>query len=149
VVSCFYSDHTGVLWLSTRYGGLHKAVFPGNSFSHQILKPNSSKPGENEVRAMFEDSSGRIWIAAKSGGLYVYRDGEPVKGIFTNLDQNALGSIYTIKEDRRGIIWIGTKGQGLFRAEPADAARSKFHLVRYVHNPADNSSISSNMIYSV
>jgi ligand-binding sensor domain-containing protein/AraC-like DNA-binding protein/anti-sigma regulatory factor (Ser/Thr protein kinase) len=146
VVSAF-SDNKGVLWLSTRNGGINKAVFSGNNFNHHVLVQNSTNRLENEVRAIHEDSDGKIWITTKIGDLYVYQSNRLIANVIDS--EEKLGTIYTIKETRNGIIWIGTKGQGLIKATPINDERTKYKIKRFVNDPQDLESLSNDHIYSI
>ncbi|RRN76747.1 hypothetical protein EIM50_23115, partial [Pseudoxanthomonas sp. SGD-10] len=143
-----YSDKKGVLWFSERNGGIYKAVFSPGNFNHKQLVPNSANKYENEVRALFQDSDGKVWISNKFGKLYVYRNGTERINVLGGY-KGTLGSIYCIIEDRNKNIWIGTKGQGLIRLQPRDAGRLTYSISRYENNPNDLTSISNNQIYSV
>lgn len=147
VIISAFADNKGVLWLSTRNGGINKAVFSGNNFNHHVLVENPTNRLENEVRAIHEDSDGKIWITTKIGDLYVYQNNRLIANIIDS--EEKLGTIYTIKETRNGIIWIGTKGQGLIKATPINNERTKYKIKRFVHDPKDLESLSNDHIYSV
>ncbi len=144
-----YSDRTGVLWFCARNGGINKAIFSPGNFNHTQLVENTSNRFENEVRALFQDSDGKIWITNKFGGLYVYKNGtKEAVNVLDDYKQN-LGSIYCITEDRNKNIWIGTKGQGLIQLQPVDNNRTRYTVLRYENNPNDLTSISNNQIYTI
>ncbi|TKB96247.1 hybrid sensor histidine kinase/response regulator transcription factor [Pedobacter cryophilus] len=149
VVTTVFSDKTGVLWLSTRFGGINKAIFTGNNFQHQQLEPQSLKRYDNEVRAIYEDSKKRIWVASKIGNLYVFDKGKKIQNIFKNISTAKIGSIYAIKESKNGIIWIGTKGQGLLMAKPLNKERTSYEVTRFLNDKKDSNSLSSDMIYAI
>ncbi len=146
-----YSDPTGVLWLSTRFGGIHKFIFPANNFLHQQLVPDSKNRYDNEVRALYEDSQQRIWMSTKIGQLYVFKGRKRIsdKELLINITSDKIGSVYTIRETKDGEIWLGTKGQGLVVLTPQDKKRTKYVANRYLESVNDKNSISSNMIYSI
>src|SRR5690606_104587 len=100
---------------------------------------------DNEIRALLQDSDGKIWITNKRGEVYFHKDGD-VK-VFTK--KQVPGSIYCITEDRHKNIWMGTKGYGLIKLEPENEQRTKYKIVRYEHDPEDLTSLSSNQIYNI
>lgn len=140
-----FSDRNGVLWMSTREGGVNKISFFKENFKHQRLVDHASSRFQNEVRSLFQDASGRVWITNKKGDIYFYKGGN-----YQRLENNEVkGSIYCITEDRRNNIWIGTKGNGLFKLEPKDAKGEAFNYTQYKYDPKDIRSLSSDHIYSI
>src|SRR5690606_33956671 len=144
-VVAVYSDKKGVLWFCTRNGGVNKATFFSDNFRHTRLVDAAPDRFDNEIRALLQDSDGKIWITNKRGEVYFHRDGE-VK-VFTK--KQVPGSIYCITEDRHKNIWMGTKGYGLIKLEPENEQRTKYKIVRYEHDPEDLTSLSSNQIYNI
>ena len=140
-----YTDKNGVLWLCTRNGGIHKVSFFSDIFQHRRLVSSTPNQFDNEVRAFLQDSDGKIWITTKSGEVYFYKDG------VTQVWQHGpiTGSIYCIVEDRQKNIWIGTKGFGLIKLQPENELRTAYKAIRYVHDPNDVNSLSSNQVYSI
>lgn len=149
IVTAFYPDRTGILWLSSIDGGLNKIIFPENNFKHNLLVNDIQNKSENEVRTLFEDSKGRMWIGTKAGRLYVFKNGVRENGIFSGISGSEIGSVYSITEGRDGTMWFGTKGKGLIMARPLNKERSRYSLTRYLSDPGNKYSLSSNMVYSV
>ncbi|MCD8540360.1 MAG: hypothetical protein LRY55_11800 [Leadbetterella sp.] len=145
-IASAYSDRKGVLWFSTRNGGINKVVFSPNNFQYKQLVKNSVNKYDNEVRALFQDSDGKIWITSKMGKLYVYKNEEIVNVIEP---AQKIGSIYSITEDRNKNIWIGTKGDGLVKLTPLNDKRLRYKISRYRHNPGDITSLSNDQIYAI
>ena len=142
-VACFEVDRSGVLWMSTAQRGLERVTVISPKV--EVIDPptrSEDNLAASEVRAILRDSKDNVWVATKSRELYLYSPDmqtcRPVRGNF--------GVIYTIFEDRDGYIWLGTKGDGLVRMGPdADPGTVR----RYRHNPASNSSLSSDDVYSI
>ncbi|MEM1270771.1 MAG: two-component regulator propeller domain-containing protein, partial [Bacteroidota bacterium] len=61
----------GYLWLGTR-GGLTR--YDGARFRHFTVA-NTPQLTSNEIRELFVDSSGVLWIGTYGGGLVRYADG--------------------------------------------------------------------------
>ncbi len=140
-----YSDKKGVLWFCTRNGGVNKATFFSDNFRHNRLVNSFPNQFDNEIRAILQDSDGKIWITNKRGEVYFHKNGD-VKV----LDNNQIpGSIYCITEDRHKNIWMGTKGYGLIKLVPENEQRTKYKVFRYQNDPRDIGSLSSNQIYNI
>ncbi|MCP4994989.1 MAG: histidine kinase, partial [Gammaproteobacteria bacterium] len=76
--------------------------------------------GHNNIRSMYEDSSGQVWI----GYLGRLDRFEPETGRFTHYQHNPAnpkglinGSVRSIAEDQAGMLWIGTTA-GLQKFNP-------------------------------
>lgn len=62
---------------------------------------------DNEVRALLEDSKGRVWIGTVNGLVVFEQDG--TRTVFDERSSNLPDNyIIALSEDRRGRIWIGT-----------------------------------------
>ena len=148
-VSTKYFDPSGILWLSTTDGGIQKVIFQQDSFQQQQLVSNAFNALQNEVRALYTDKNGRLWMASKSGELNIFRNGLVVRNVFPNFDIKKIGLVYTILEDSKGNIWLGTKGNGLYKATPIDISHSSYTVKQFKNSRKDSKSISSDLIYSV
>ncbi|WP_418991139.1 two-component regulator propeller domain-containing protein [Alistipes sp.] len=132
-----------VLWLSTYYErGLRKAVLlrqPADVFTLDSQSPTGLS---GEVRALMNDSRGRMWVGTRDGELICYEAGyKPVYRMPSNP-----GMIYALEEDTAGNIWVGTKGEGLYRLRPEGRGYAVRH---YAHSPSDDYSLNNDQIYSV
>jgi ligand-binding sensor domain-containing protein len=88
----------------------------------RYLKSRKSDFNEQtiDIRKIFQDSDGRIWIATKYDGLYTAtrteNDWHFVSHIRQRNNANAIASeeINDVFEDRSAVIWIGTKTDGVY-----------------------------------
>ena len=143
-------DKNGILWMSTYERGLEKVIFQANDFNPSLLDSTKSSRAANEVRGLFTDRAGRVWLAAKSGKLYLKTaDGNTKQPIFKNKPDATIGQVYCITQDHTGAIWLGTKSHGLYRAVPTDANEITYTIEHFLNKPNDPYSLSSNQIYSV
>jgi len=147
IITSIYVDKTGVLWMSARDGGINKVVSLTNKFDYHRLVTQPKNRSENEVRAMMHDSKGRLWICSKDEQVHVYENDKEIN-VFGQANR-LLGPVYSVIEDSKGNIWLGTKGKGLYRATPKDLQRNYYTLDRFINNPADINSLSSDLVYSV
>ncbi|MES2279050.1 MAG: two-component regulator propeller domain-containing protein [Bacteroidota bacterium] len=149
IVNVAYYDPDGILWLYTDQRGVEKIIFQPNGFRQQLLIDPWMFKSDNEVRGLLCDRRNRLWMGAKSGRLYVYDHDQPVNITFENLPKDGMGSVYTMMQDSKGAIWLGTKASGLYRAEPLNAKETRYRLTRYLSDPKDKQTLSSNEIYAL
>ncbi len=92
------------------------------------------------IYTMHQDRKGRVWLGARTRGLYLLdpRDAKGTSFRVANYlplpnrdDALAAHSVYDILEDHRGRIWIGTYGQGL---DLVDDSQGFDHL-HFRHTP--------------
>lgn len=120
-------DRTGFLWIASRDG---LALYDGYSaivFRHELADPGSI--ADNNVRTVYEDSTGTIWAGTNTGGLDRL---DRERWTFThhrhdsaNPDSLPHDSVFAIVEDRDGRLWVGTQG-GLARLDPATGRFERF-----------------------
>ena len=142
-VACFEVDRSGVLWMSTAQRGLERVTVISPKV--EVIGPpvrSDDNLAASEIRALLRDSGDNVWVATKSRELFRYSpDMSSCRRI-----PGEFGVIYTIFEDGQGNVWLGTKGDGLVRLAPSGKEWTARH---YRHNPARESSLSSNDVYSI
>ncbi|TFG95251.1 MAG: hypothetical protein E4H13_13665, partial [Calditrichales bacterium] len=99
----------------------------------------------DQIRAIYEDSSGLIWIGTYGGGidkvdrrkkLFYHYQNDPQNT--NSLNQNI---VWSILEDPDNILWIGTNGGGLNKFD-----RDKNRWWHFLNNPSDSHSLSHNIV---
>jgi len=98
-ITSIIQDSTGYLWLSTTNGLVR---FDGHSFKiygHNAADTNSLL--ENDIRSLFVDSNGRLWILAFKT-LYLYHpDGDWLEHFnFRGIIDNSMGKISGVENDQ-------------------------------------------------
>lgn len=147
-VACYEIDDSGVLWMSTVGRGLEQVTVIDTKVDI-IVPPSKSEDSKSssEIRAMFTDRKGYIWVANKDRELFRY---SPDLSSCTRFPDGKtcmdVGVIYSIFEDSEGNIWLGTKGDGLIRMTQDGNIWS---CKQFKHNPNNRNSISSDNIYSI
>jgi len=151
-----YVDKT--LWIACYGGGLDRLKIvedekSGNEiihFEHFTHDPSDSNSiSSNLVYKIFEDNSGKLWIATFKGLNYFDRKNE----IFTryehdpnnpsSLSHYRVNVIYQSPHDSSNILWIGTAdGLNKFYTD-------KNVFERFTHDPGDSNSLAHNFIYSI
>ncbi len=118
-VICEKSD--GTIWFGTNLGGISVYNPQTNEFSRYIADPDQPYDPEtisnNDIRAIYEDSNGDMWIGSYGGMLDRYDNEEDQ---FYLYDINANSNLYAsvvqdIYEDKKGRLWLATRGGGLKR----------------------------------
>ena len=139
-----YADRQGNLWMCTRSHGLEKVIFYDNSqFTSIALNKTLNSTINNDVRPIFEDSKGMVWVATKDGKIHIINSvGEIKKGIDIN------GVVYSITEDSENNIWLATKGEGVYKLTRIGGT-DNFDIRHFKHSPDDIYSLSDNSVYTV
>jgi signal transduction histidine kinase/ligand-binding sensor domain-containing protein/CheY-like chemotaxis protein/AraC-like DNA-binding protein len=155
LITCSLSDRHGNLWLSSYSRGIEKASFIRNKFQFCTVSADLNALSANDVRTIFADKFKNLWVGTRDGRLYCFSKDGKTKKYFSS-ETTADGSIslrgmvYSLIQDRSGALWIGTKGDGIIKAEfVGDPSQLKFKTTHFVHNPANNQSLSNNLVYSV
>lgn len=141
-------DKQGFMWFGTkdglnRYDGRNFVVYQHDPF-------DSTTISDAYVSRLLEDSRGVIWTGSLSGDINVF---QRERGVFCEISMvNKLGEkvitneITDIAEGPDGNIWIATKGDGLFNILVDDRKNCNYNYRRFLHDPADDLSLSSNRI---
>lgn len=107
-VLSIYADAAETVWAGTSRGLIQL------SESH-LERPWKRTPVTGEVRRMYKDRRGVIWVGAESG-LWRFADGE--WRVYTKQDGLSENSVRAILEDNEGNLWAGTAAKGLNRLTP-------------------------------
>ena len=156
-------DKSGMLWIGTTGNGIYKLdivrlrtkdsdIINNRFFIGQniLTHYNYSSGNTNsfiykEIRVIYEDKSGTIWIGTFGGGLYQYnRKNDSFKCFQNNpSDPKSLSNneVFSILEDQSGNLWIGTNGGGLDKFD-----RQKEQFIHYRNNQSDSKSLSNNFV---
>jgi signal transduction histidine kinase/ligand-binding sensor domain-containing protein/DNA-binding response OmpR family regulator len=124
-------DKEGFIWIGT-LDGLNR--YDGRSFKvYRKIAHDSSSLQHNNIKSLFLDSKGTLWIGTDRGGVSRYNK---EKDNFTNYlynpnDSNSLltNRVTSITEDANHQIWVATYGGlNLFNPE-------KDNFIHYTDNP--------------
>jgi len=132
-------DHAGYIWLATedglnRYDGVSFKVY-----SHDPSDP-ASLPS-SFVWTLAEDGSGNLWVATTSGLAMWERASDRISR-HPALAGSYLRALHFAAE--QNALFIGTRDSGLVKLDLSNGATTRF-----VHDPADPSSLADNRIYTL
>lgn len=111
-------DNAGLIWVGTNDGVVvfnpDELVLDKNKYTSLYLRKEGQQTfSHNEVKAVFEDSSGRIWMGTTGGGLNLLVRGDSLEhswfkqyGVANGLSNE---TIQSIQEDDTGDIWVSTE----------------------------------------
>jgi signal transduction histidine kinase/ligand-binding sensor domain-containing protein len=141
-------DHTGVLWIGT-VNGLNKNELRRKKFGlFRADRPNGRRLPGNDVRALFEDGAGGIWIAMRGEGVSRF---DRVSGKFVHYRKaleavNTLGSndVMAFAEGPGSVTWIGTDGRGIDRFDGRTGL-----FTHYRRNPKNPNSLSNDYVFQL
>ncbi|WP_170111287.1 two-component regulator propeller domain-containing protein [Mangrovibacterium marinum] len=158
IAYCVAQDKSGLLWIGTGQfnGGINKLV-PANPMFRQLkVEKKVESLSDNVIRAIAQDNRENIWLATKSGRLYVYDPQfnllHKYDGIPTARGRMGRFNVYTILQDQQGYIWLGSKGGGLARSSrPLQDYRNYADLSFqiYRHQEGNPQSLSNDNIYCI
>ena len=138
IVRSIYEDSKGTLWVGTgvpwssnpEEGGLNRYDPTTKSFTRYLHDPEDANSLlGNAVRAIFEDSQGKLWVGTDKNGLHLIdRTTGTIKRVkfwpddSDNLEfppsDKMMDHITFINEDHEGFLLIGVYDRGIIRWDP-------------------------------
>lgn len=104
-------------------------------YTHQQLNLD-----EESVYSQLIDNQGRLWV----GNAWGLSRAEAGSSEFIRIPEIGLDWIFCMLEDKKGRIWLASMGNGIWKYTSQDNSFKK-----YVNDPKDASSLSSNSVSSV
>ena len=124
-------DHSGGLWVGSEYAGAFHLRVISDKATYLYPAGESHLEYANMVRALAVMGDD-VWLCTRDGKVHIYDRTTLKKRKTRTFDAN----IYAAAIDQRGREWLGTRGNGLL-----------IDSKRYLRNPQDSTSLSSNDIY--
>jgi len=107
-------ENKSVLWIGTYNGGLNRFNIDKNEFFHYKYDPKSlNSLSNNNVRVMFEDSNGILWLGTEEG-LNRFDPKTEKFSVYSEKEGLANNKVFGILEDEAGYLWLSTN-EGLSR----------------------------------
>ncbi len=104
-----------VLWMATDGGGIYSYRREAYDFDNYAVGDRRFKTYK-QVRAIYKDDDGTLWIGTKGDGIYRIQGDGPHPAISQYTTANSglnHDMVFNLVPGRNGIIWIGTEGDGL------------------------------------
>lgn len=143
-ISSIEFDEHGFLWVASLNG-----LFAYNGNELRMFNPSlSTKDAIHaiDIRNLYKDKSGAMWIATNSGGLSRYHPQWDRFSTFRHdaSDPQSLSndSVYSVSDGPDGLIWIATQN-GLNRYDPTSHTLYRFDLQQ------TQAQLGSNYIYTL
>jgi ligand-binding sensor domain-containing protein/AraC-like DNA-binding protein len=110
VITSFYEDREGTLWIGTNGGGLYNL-----RESKITTYTNKNGLSFNNVYGVFQDSSGRVWVGTKGYGANYFDFEDNRFHTLTTRSGLSSDSVVSFAQDLTGSLWFGTLGGGINR----------------------------------
>lgn len=120
VITCFYVDSSGILWIGTTNGGVNKYDPQKNNFHYlPLLSENDPKSAMHSVYAIWSLNPDDLLVGLDVKGVYTTcrATGVTQKKQIPSLYET---SINAILKDSRNIIWLGTYKKSLKLIGPVE-----------------------------
>src|SRR3569832_1681276 len=105
-INVIFQDRTGYMWYGTNNG-----LFKFDGVTQKQFRASDGLPDEN-VTALAQDSSGKIWTGYKNGKLAFFENG--IVKNFEPREGSASEEVSHILLDQQGNLWFSTLGDGLY-----------------------------------
>jgi ligand-binding sensor domain-containing protein len=128
-IMSFYEDSKKNVWVCTRFTGLYKIGFAGNTItSYQNNRANPESLPDNFVRTICEDDFGNYWIGLYTGLCKL--NSEKEKFTYFRYERQlshglSNASVWAIINDAQGTLWVGTYFGGI------DLFNPKYSIFNY------------------
>jgi ligand-binding sensor domain-containing protein len=122
-----FQDAAGFLWIGTTYGLVRFDGYSTITYTHDPENPESL--AGNNINAIHEDSSGRVWVGLSLYGLDVFDpDTRAFRRVGLDGDVKTRLSVHGLCPDLRGDMWVAAD-DGLYRlsADPAPRVLASYH----------------------
>jgi len=136
-IGALLRDRSGGLWIGTAAGLVHRAA---GSRTGTVVSMPTPDGKATSIRQLYQDSTGRIWIATRSNGAFYMENGTGLPRALTASD-TATGDLQaegvnTFVEAAPDRIWLGTLSHGLVVVDT-----SNMHTRRVVHDAMMSNSL--------
>ncbi len=116
-------DRSGFLWIGSQDG-----LVRWDGYRFRLYRPDAGAKGalpDNDIRNLFVDTAGRLWIATNVGGLARYDDASDTFATYAAGPKGLSHvTVTSMADDGKGGLWVGTWG-GLDHLDPRSGILQK------------------------
>jgi signal transduction histidine kinase/ligand-binding sensor domain-containing protein/DNA-binding response OmpR family regulator len=139
-------DRQNQLWFGSYSHGVFKYDEEKDAFTNFLHdKIDASSQGANDVRVIFEDSKGNIWVGTNRGGLCLL---DKKAGTFRHFRKSNVlltnGDFRSMVEDKSGKLWLGMYGDGVYSLDPQTG-----DFKRHFYKSEEENLLKSNIVFSL
>jgi signal transduction histidine kinase/ligand-binding sensor domain-containing protein len=114
VVRSFAEDSSSALWVATNGKGVN-VLKSGAAKPALIDKTRTKILADDQIRGMFIDHDGSVWVGIVGAGAQHYQNGK--WRLYTVSDGLPSNDVYAITRDKAGALWFSTSERGIARLE--------------------------------
>jgi len=145
-----WADAEGILWICAGSQGIYKCVQRNRDFHFHSME-RYIHTGTPDIRSLFRDAKGNIWVGSKAGELRILNAAHQSLGVLCKDGSlrptgDMKLAVYNILQDRKGRIWLATKGQGLVLVQPKT---DKSYKLTYFNRMPGKYDLPSNNLYDL
>jgi PAS domain S-box-containing protein len=141
-------DLSGRLWIGSGGNGISKLDSASQGFAlYQYNATDANSLSDNDVRAIFEDRFGNLWIGTWGGLNHLdSQTGRLTQYLHDPADAGSLSDnhIISIEEDYTGALWVGVDTHGLNRFD-----RQTGRFTHFKSDPSNPDSLSDGVVISL
>ena len=119
----------GSIWAGTLSGGLWH-IAAGHETLASRLYTRADGLGDDQIRSLYQDPDGTLWIGTFGSGLTAWRNG--VFARFRSSDGLPSDNIAHIQDDGRGFLWLSTT-RGISRVSKRELDDFTAHKISALH----------------
>lgn len=143
LINTLFVSRDGTVWIGLEDG---LGMYVPDADSVVVYNNAVTDRSVTGVKAIYEDSKGRLWIGTWANGLFRY-DREAGQFIpYPYLGESR--SAHVIYEDSRHVLWVSPWANGLYRLAREDSPET-VTWEHFKYNAGDEHSLSDNLVYSL
>jgi len=113
-IKALFLDHSGVLWIGNRSGGINIINKQNNQFNYYSSDPlNENTISNNFIRSIYQDLERNFWIGTNRGLNKFDLSKNRFNRFFQNDKRDVM--ITSIMQNSKDYLWLGTRKFGLYK----------------------------------
>ncbi len=145
IMTSFYEDHEGRIWIGSRFGGVDYYDKQIKKFNHLFMQPGSARSmSHNNTTSIVENEKGEIFIATDGGGIDVLsKDRSKITPFsqYVKFGKLTNNKVLALTFDLKGRLFVGMWDGGI---DIFDFKLHKYTHLKEGNGPLD---LSSNSVF--